>query len=350
MAKQHRKINIAVAWNCLPLYGAIVLSKARKKCSYNFPVIYTPPRVPVEGLEQVLENNLFKVNASQAITWKQLGIEIPKIFIHSGWRYKHFNSLASEVRKNGGYVIGMFDNNLKFGLRQSMGILFFRIFLKYRFNGAFVPGIEGSILAKYLGFKDEDIYQGLYSGDSSIFKKTTKIINRPKNFIFVGQFIHRKGLNELIDAFEKFSKVNKDWTLKLVGQGNLLNKLESKKRITIEPFMPPNYISRSFNNSRILILPSYEEHWGVVVHEATLCGCGLLLSSKVGSAVDLASEENSIIIQNNSVDLIFRAMKKFAKMSDSEFNQMENKSIELSQKFNTDKWINTLMSIINKYQ
>lgn len=40
-------------------------------------------------------------------------------------------------------------------------------------------------------------------------------------------------------------------------------------------------------------MPSVKENWGLVVHEAALCGCALLLSRVVGSAFDFASDKNA---------------------------------------------------------
>ena len=37
-------------------------------------------------------------------------------------------------------------------------------------------------------------------------------------------------------------------------------------------------------------MPSLEEHWGLVVHEAALSGCALLLSNRVGAKEDFLEE------------------------------------------------------------
>ena len=343
-----RKINIVVAWNKLPMYGAVVLKFARKKLNNNFPIISTKSSMPIKEVEEYLDSNFFTVKNNEETSWANLGLKIPKIFIHSGWGYKHFNSLAYEVKKEGGQVVGMFDNNLKWNFRQIIGIFYFRFFLKNRFDGVFVPGIEGVNLARILGFKYDNIFKYLYTADDGIFSCRVNIVERPKTFIFIGQLIKRKGIEELINAFNKFSKINDDWTLKIIGHGELLG-LKKNKRISIEPFSPPNYLANSLNNSRVLILPSYEEHWGVVTHEAALCGCGLILTKNVGAATDLASYENSILINRTSEELIFDAMKKISNYSEDQFIAMQNRSIEISKEFNKENWTDALMKIIKKY-
>jgi len=345
-----RELKIAVGWNAMPLYGAKVISNARDYYSYNFPVIRTLPKVPVVGIEDIIKDGLHTVIPGQKITWNQLGLDIPLIFIHSGWRYKHFTSLADEVRKNGGVVIGMFDNNWKGGARQLLGIVFFRLFLKRKYSAVFVPGLQGLKLAKYLGFDDDDIYQGLYCGSNKIFKNTIKITERKKTFIFVGQFIHRKAVIELLDAFKIFRRIHPEWSIRFIGQGDLERDIDGNKGVTVEPFMQSEGIMKAMNESRVLILPSYVEHWGVVVHEATLCGCGILLTSSVGSAVDLATPENAIIIKKASVKSLVEAMCKFSNMSDFEFIRMQEKSIELSKKFSMNRWLNEFRGIVRKYK
>ena len=60
-------------------------------------------------------------------------------------------------------------------------------------------------------------------------------------------------------------------------------------------FGSPVEVAAEMRRSRFFLLPSREEHWGVVVHEAALSGCGLILSDSVGSAPDFISNSSGFM-------------------------------------------------------
>jgi glycosyltransferase involved in cell wall biosynthesis len=132
----------------------------------------------------------------------------------------------------------------------------------------------------------------------------------------------------------------------VIGQGPLELNLKHPGIVT-QGFQQPPQIAKIMQRSRCLILPSYEEHWGLVVHEAALCGCGLLVSDQVGSAWDLATLENGSIFKSGSSLELYKAMKRFASLTTEELNLVYKVSIEKSSNFGIDKWSETFISILN---
>jgi glycosyltransferase involved in cell wall biosynthesis len=341
------KITI-VAWHGLPIYGAIALATARERFGANFTVIATVPTTPVVGIDKILQDNLQWVEADRIYSWEELDLDIPHVFFHSGWNYPHFNSLANEVRESGGKVVGMFDNNWKVNFRQILGGIYFRLFLKKRFSAVFIPGIEGKKLAKYCGFKEWQVFCGLYGASNEIFTSNIKCSERSKTFLYVGQLVNRKGVLELVEAFKIFKQSYPDWTLKIIGQGELEPKLKANcgSGIILEPFKPSSEIADIMNKCRVLILPSREEHWGVVVHEAALSGCGLILTARVGAAVDLTTRVNSVVIDRLSVKSLIVAMTVFAEKSDTEFDDTQIESIKMARKYGPKQWAEEFLDIL----
>jgi glycosyltransferase involved in cell wall biosynthesis len=68
--------------------------------------------------------------------------------------------------------------------------------------------------------------------------------------------------------------------------------------IEMHPFAGADEVARLMRETRFLILPSIEDHWGVVVHEAALSGCGLILSRGVGSRLDLLTPRNGFVCES----------------------------------------------------
>ena len=151
--------------------------------------------------------------------------------------------------------------------------------MRKNYAAAWVPGKSGYKLARYFGFKQKQIYKGLYGADRQVFKYVKPIHQRRKRILFVGRLTHRKSVQELAKAFNKCSDRLPEWELYLVGNGELLEKIQMCRNLKCLPFMQPEQIAELMNDSKVFVLASREEHWGLVVHEAALCGCALLLQS-----------------------------------------------------------------------
>lgn len=348
MDRYTKNLKIVIAWNGLPLYGAKLIAAAREIIGENFNVIGTHPKVPIMSMDEILSTNLHWLDEGKSYSWKELRLEVPDVFFHTGWRYRHFISLADEVRARGGQVVGMFDNNWKGNFRQILGGIYFRLFLRKKYAAVFVPGFEGRKLARFLGFKKERIFSGLYGSSGEIFSSQIKCSKRPKCFLFVGQFIHRKGVLELVNAYKKFHEHYPEWKLRLIGQGDLADQLRGSPGILVEPFKQPNEIAKVMNEARVLILPSREEHWGLVVHEAALSGCGLLLTSQVGAAKDMSTSRNAIVIDRLSINALMNAMNSFAEMSDEKIELMQSDSLKIATKFGPKVWAEGFVAILKK--
>ena len=78
----------------------------------------------------------------------------------------------------------------------------------------------------------------------------------------------------MIKVFNQFNQRYPDWKLHVIGKGELVDELLKVPNSIYEGFKKPEDVAKSLRSSRFLILPSHEEHWGLVVHEAALSGSG----------------------------------------------------------------------------
>ncbi|MBD2171705.1 glycosyltransferase family 4 protein [Anabaena cylindrica] len=337
---------VAIAWSGLPIYAANSIKKAIDKFNKKVIVIGSHPSVPVEGMEHIIGQTIHWIDAHSSCSWSRLKLPIPDILFQTGWRNQGFNDLAKEVRKNGGHVISMIDNSWKNNPRQWLGSIVFRFIYRYWFNAVWVPGVSGIKLCSFLGVPTKIIYTGLYCASQETFYPGLPLSQRKKKFLFVGRFIKRKGVDLLVQAFNRFQKEFSDWHLHVIGCGDMANLFHHNPNIIIDDFKPSQYIAEVMRESRFFILPSREEHWGVVVHEAALSGCGIICSKNVGASADLVSDENGFLFMPSSVDSLYEAMVKAASIHESELELVFNESLRLSFKFNPDIWATTFIQII----
>ncbi len=283
----------AFSWHGLPQYAARQLAAAIAAIGQDCPVVGSRAEVPIQGVEAALGRPVNWVEASHRTNWAKLGLPVPKIFFQSGWAYPAFNSLGDEVRAAGGKVCLLMDNNWRGDFRQWLGAPWFRVFQRPKFEAVLVPGKSGRRLARWYGMPDERIFEGMYGADSRLFFNGPPLTERPKRIIFVGQYIERKGCVPLARAFASVAHLLPDWELNMYGSGPLQSAIPSHSQIKVHGFIQPEQLGALYREARIFALPSRSEAWGLVVHEAALSGCQLLLSDAIGAASDFATAQNS---------------------------------------------------------
>lgn len=111
------------------------------------------------------------------------------------------------------------------------------------------------------------------------------------NILYVGQLIERKNVITLIKAYQALNR--RDISLFIVGDGPLKEYLRTycqNNRLEGVQFIPnlqQNELVRYYTLCDVLVLPSHEEVWGLVVNESMACGTPAICSRAVTSAYDL---------------------------------------------------------------
>lgn len=339
---------LSVSWNGLPQYAARLIKAAIDRWGGPVDVIGSRPVVPIEGMEEVLGQKIHWIDERSPTSWRELGLEIPDIFVQSGWGYPAFNALGREVKARGGAVIGFSDANWRSDMRQVvMGFLAFRVLYRRYFDGMFVPGAQGRRLMRYFGMPDDYVREGLYGADPALFSGGAPLSLRPRTFLYVGQFVARKDVVGLARAFIEFSRNREGWTLVMRGSGPQRDQIPNHPGILVQPFAQPQELADIFRQARFFVLPSHVEAWGLVVHEAAASGCALLLSDAIGSGDDLARPDNAIRFRaGNHRDLV-RALYEAADKDDGWLDRAERRSRELSARFGPKRFADELEALID---
>ncbi|WP_352841293.1 glycosyltransferase [Mesorhizobium sp. M0933] len=187
----------------------------------------------------------------------------------------------------------------------------------------------------------------MYGADSSLFSPGPPLDERPREFLFVGQLIHRKDVLGLASAFAQFSRERPGWTLRICGSGELRNRIPTHPQIIVEDFVQPHELASRYRSARFLVLPSLIEAWGLVVHEASLCGCGLILSDAVGSGDDLASGRNAIRFQAGNRSELLAALLSAADRSSDWLIRAGSESRALACNFGPQRFASEIAGLIS---
>jgi glycosyltransferase involved in cell wall biosynthesis len=203
---------------------------------------------------------------------------------------------------------------------------------------------------RHFGMPSDRVSKGMYGADPDLFNGGAPLTRRPKLFQFVGQFIQRKDVLALSHAFLRFSEVRPGWTLRLTGSGVQRHLIPNDSRIIVEDFVQPEELPERYRQARFFVLPSRVEAWGLVVHEAALCGCALILSNAVGSADDLATQSNAISFRAGDGSDLVRALTTAADRDKAWLAGAETSSRGLATKFGPERFAQEIMSLVLRLQ
>lgn len=279
----------------------------------------------------------------------------PDFIFCNGWIDKGY---VNATKKYSGKIptVLSFDNLWEGKLKQHVASFTAPFVLPKIFSHCWVPGEPQVVYAKKLGFKDDVVFTGMYSANFDLFNtyynnlKAQKEKVFPKRIIFVGRYIAIKGIRELWQAFVELHKeMPNEWELWCLGKGPLGNEFPMHDKIKNVGFVQPKEFENYLAQTGVFILPTYDEHWGVVVHEFAIAGYPLILSTKAPAGTAFLREgENGYYHEPKNIESIKNVLKKIIALPDNKLAAMGNKSHELSKSMTPDTWANTVWEIINK--
>ena len=235
----------------------------------------------------------------------------PSIIICAGWGDKAYLKICKEFYSKIPTVL-TFDNPWTGSIKQKAYSSVAPLYFKRIFSHVWVPGADHKIFAQKLGFKNEDIFTGLYSADFELFykeylaNKESKQKQFPHRILYVGRYTELKGVREMWQAFAEWqNETNNDWELWCLGKGELENEMPKHDKIINYGFVQPSELVKYISQCGVFILPSQIEHWGVVVHEYAAAGFPLISNTKTNAAnfflkdkyngfMHIAKDKNSI--------------------------------------------------------
>ena len=341
--------HLAIAWSGLPPYAAYCLRALVEAYPGRITILGTQADVPHAGIKSMVGQEVVWLERNQQYHWADLGLGVPSHFIHTGWAYPAFNALGKEVQAQGGRRYSMIDSIWYGRLKQYLGLLYFRLVYRQWFDAVLVPGQVGRTFCRRMGMPDHRIFEGLYGANPEIFTPGPSLSERPKRILFVGRLIERKGIVPLLEAARQSAERGDGWEFVVVGAGPLEERLRSEPSIRVEPFAGPEKIAEWMRSSRFLVLPSVEENWGVVVHEAALSGCGLILAEGIGAVDDLLQPgKNGLIVGRGDFEGLSQCFERLSKWDVSQLQLCEQVSHDLAANFGPSCFVTSVLEMLGE--
>jgi glycosyltransferase involved in cell wall biosynthesis len=154
--------------------------------------------------------------------------------------------------------------------------------------------------------------------------------------LYLGRLDFQKGIDLLIDAFDRFSARRPGLNLAIVGpdHNNTKTKLERQVReqglrnVVFLPQVDGVDKNTLYANALCFVLPSHSENFGITVLEALLADCPVLVSRNTGWAT-LESDGGGLVFDPTQEDLAY-ALDRFGALDKEERARMVRRGHDIA--------------------
>ena len=197
------------------------------------------------------------------------------------------------------------------------------------YHAAIVGGHRHLAYFRFLGFHRRPVVPGYDTVDLARVRAMGGGLAAPdgaayaaRDFIFVGRFVDKKNLVELVEGYALYAKAAGAAArrLVLIGAGPEEAVIRARAEalgvttlIDFPGFLSAEAVAQRLGQGLALVLPSAEEQWGLVVNEALAFGLPAIISPAVGSG-DLLIRNlvNGYVIELNAPEGLAAAMTALA--------------------------------------
>lgn len=280
----------------------------------------------------------------------------PTAILVFGWSFSgHLKALKYFKHKIPVYFRG--DSTL-LDEQKSFNVILRRLALMYIYkhiDKAFYVATNNRQYFLKHGIKEQNLVFAPHAIDNARFAEDARYVKESKSiraglgipeqdlvFLFAGKFENKKSPLLLIRAFKRLTKENTH--LIFVGNGVLENKLnaeaEGYANIHFLPFQNQASMPAVYRAGDVLVLPSGGpgETWGLCVNEAMACGLPVIVSDKVGCAVDLVQVgANGYIFEAGNAESLLEKLSLCAAKPKEELQRMGSSSRDIIQDWSYEK-------------
>jgi alpha-maltose-1-phosphate synthase len=165
------------------------------------------------------------------------------------------------------------------------------------------------------GLPPEQIIVVPYGADPAVFPKRPNPPPARPRILFAGQLTLRKGLHYLLHALARAGRA--DWTLDCYGPLNAETDPDfaaytGAATVRRHGPLPQAELAREMARSTVLVLPSAEEAFGLVVAQALQVGLPCVVSDRVGAKDLIVEDHNGSVVPFGEVEALARALTRWA--------------------------------------
>ena len=274
----------------------------------------------------------------------------PEVLVVSGWATPLLRQIAKTEFHDVVARVLAFDTPWRGCLRQRVGQPLLRWHAR-NFDAAVVAGERGLQYASRLGFDPAAIMVGTYGIDFVPFAEVAKERSQmmPRRFLFVGRYAPEKGIEFLLEAYDRYRQLVSDpWPLQFVGSGPLEPAIEGNLGLENLGFVQPDTLPQVFAECGAFVLPSLYEPWGAVIAEAAAAGLPVLATNACGATTDLIHHTfNGYRCAPADVESLVRGLIWAHESHDSLYS-IGQRAHQVANAYSAESWASRWQSLISE--
>ncbi|EOU1912466.1 glycosyltransferase family 4 protein [Clostridium perfringens] len=171
-----------------------------------------------------------------------------------------------------------------------------------------------------------------------------------KNVIlFMGRIVEYKGIYNLIDVIKniKYNLKKEKWIVKIAGDGevekvkDIIKEKNLEDLIQVVGWVDGEKKENIIKESKIFIMPSHVESFGIAAVEAMNYG-NVIVCSDVGGLPEIVKSENGYVVKNNSIEEYCKVLNHLIK-NNNEMREISQRNIKKSEEFSLEKMFSNLI-------
>jgi len=153
--------------------------------------------------------------------------------------------------------------------------------------------------------------------------------------LFVGRDPRRKGLYDLLDAYQRLLSIGADLALDVVSYVGPAQEraLQAVKGVNYYTGIPDDLVAELMERADVLVLPTYAETYGFVLIEAMARGCALITSDYEPLNEPVVDGENGFVVPPGNVEVLTTKLGLMAQRPDLVKRLAENSLLRYQREF-----------------
>jgi glycosyltransferase involved in cell wall biosynthesis len=207
-----------------------------------------------------------------------------------------------------------------------------------------------------MGFSEDRIFCGIDVVDNQFFSHEADKARRSEEalrdtlslprryFLFVGRFLRRKGIEDLVNAYTRYRNTAEDpWDLVFVGAGPEEDSIRAcAVRVKGIRVVGPKYdesLCCCYALAGALVVPSRSDPWGLVINEGMASGLPVIASRGCGAVKTLVLEgENGWTFDPCDQTALMALLQRMSSLPPESLRRMGNCSRSIVAEWCTDRF------------
>lgn len=204
------------------------------------------------------------------------------------------------------------------------------------------------ILMYQLGVQRTKIIELPTGIEKELIQNEVTEYHQPVQFVFVGRYEKRKGIENIHQAIKKLLEEKKTFQFHFIGEIPQNLKIKNEQVIYYDVITEYTKISEILRQCDVLLCPSYSEGMPNVIVEGMANGL-TVIASDVGAVSLLVNDKTGYLLQNNDVESLYERMDKIMAEKKEVLQSKKMTALHHIQNFVWEKISEKLLEEIKKF-